>query len=283
MSTTLSEIQSLVATNDKQRFEVKPDPSYHAHPNPRSISTSSSATNIQQLTDSTDPGAYMIRASQGHSLSTVSSEKLLTPILLSDPKTPRLVVHSTYPGPWEQIKQSGGLKPMGRKHIHFATNLPSALPPLSRDKPLKVPMTEGGGDVVLSGMRRDATVLVWVDVQRSAQGGVKWWRSANGVVLTEGVEGRLGLEFVAWVERRGTGEILYGTKPPGGAAVFGVEAGDEEGKALVKEEEAAGDGIAADLVVERKLERLQVEDRGNGEAAGTTEDVRAELKDNWDD
>lgn len=168
---------------------------------------------------------------------------------------------------------------MSRKHIHFATNLPTALPPLSRDKPLKVPMTEGGGDVVMSGMRRDATVLVWVDVRRSERAGVKWWRSANGVVLTEGLEGKLGLEWVAWVERRGTGEILYGTKPAGGAAVFGVEAGDVEGKALVQDENSND----ADLVLERKLGRLQVTDVGNGEGTGRTEEARAELKDNWDD
>lgn len=215
-------------------------------------------------------------------------------MLLSDPKTPHLVVHGTYPGPWESIKQSGGLKPMSRKHIHFATNLPSALPPLSRDRPVKVPMAEGGGDVVLSGMRRDATVLVWVDVQRSAQGGVKWWRSANGVVLTEGLEGRLGMEWVVWVERRGTGDILYGTKPPGGAATFGVEAGDEEGKALVGEEDGDNGNAAAvtQPLIEQELERLDVRDSNNSISNGdlhddfrkkTEEAARAELKDNWGD
>ena len=131
--------------------------------------------------------------------------------------------------------------------------------------------------MVLSGMRRDATILVWVDVRRSSKGGVKWWRSANGVVLTDGLDRKLGLEWVAWVERRGTGEVLFGTKPPGGAAAFGVEAGDEEGKSIVK-----GDNDA-DNAFEGELEKLKFNDGMNGIRPNGGEEVRAELKDNWDD
>lgn len=56
----------------------------------------------------------------------------------------------------------------------------------------------GSGDVggerkeVISGMRRDAQLLVYVDVRAALEGegerGMEWWRSENGVVLTEGVE-----------------------------------------------------------------------------------------------
>ena len=132
-------------------------------------------------------------------------------------------------------------------------------------------------DVVLSGMRRDATILVWVDVRRSAEGGVKWWRSANGVVLTEGLDRKLGLEWVAWVEKRGTGDILFGTKPPGGAAAFGIETGDEEGKAIAKGDDKADNAFAGDL------ETLKVNDGLNGIRPTGGEEGRAELKDNWDD
>ena len=71
-------------------------------------------------------------------------------------------------------------------------------------------------DKVISGMRNTSTVVIWVDVKKSLVGGVKWWRSENEVVLTEGVgePKMLGFEWIQWVERRreGEGEILYGKK-----------------------------------------------------------------------
>lgn len=60
---------------------------------------------------------------------------------------------------------------MGRNHIHMSTGLPE-------DK-------QG----VISGMRKDAEVLIYVDIQKSLQDGLLlWWISENGVVLTEGDE-----------------------------------------------------------------------------------------------
>ena len=61
---------------------------------------------------------------------------------------------------------------MGRNHVHFSTGLPED--------------TESG---VISGMRRDAELLVYVDVAGSMQdpeAPIQWWMSDNGVVLTEG-------------------------------------------------------------------------------------------------
>ncbi len=60
---------------------------------------------------------------------------------------------------------------MGRNHVHFSIGLPE---------------DEAG---VISGMRRDAELLVYVDVAASMrEAGIKWWISDNGVVLTEGAE-----------------------------------------------------------------------------------------------
>lgn len=72
-------------------------------------------------------------------------------------------------------------------------------------------MQEVNGEQVVSGMRSSANILVWVDVKRSArEGGIKWWRSENGVVLTEGDgKGEVKLEWVRRVERRGTGEVIW--------------------------------------------------------------------------
>ena len=160
--------------------------------------------------------------------------------------------------------------------IHFATSVPRNLPPLDPNQPRKVALvdedTQGATEVVLSGMRRDATVLVWVDVKRSAlEGGIKWWRSANGVVLTSGVDGNLDLKWAGWVERRGTEEVLYGEKPPGGAAALGVELGDEEGRAVETGHENSVE----------ELEKLEVSEGSSSHSADGEDESR--VRDNWDD
>ncbi|KAM0802223.1 phosphotransferase KptA/Tpt1, partial [Usnea florida] len=171
----LPELQSIVATNSKKRYLLERDPQ-RDHP------TKSSSTS------SLNPADWRIRASQGHSITTVSNEKIFKPILLTDADCPDFVVHGTDNRPWEEIKRSGGLKPMGRKHIHFATKLiEEKMPPLNRDFQSLSKPKEEELDKVISGMRRTSTVMIWVDVKKSLKEGVEWWRSDNGVVLTEGV------------------------------------------------------------------------------------------------
>ncbi|KAK4166622.1 putative trna 2-phosphotransferase, partial [Cladorrhinum sp. PSN259] len=160
---TLSEVLQAVRESDKQRFALKPNPS-----------TNSDLDETLQ-----DPSKWLIRANQGHTIK-LDSEGLLKPIALPDPESgkipegsvpvPEVVVHGTYFAFWPKIVESGGLKPMGRNHVHFSIGLPE-------DK-------EG----VISGMRKDAEVLVYVDVEKSLKegDGLKWWMSENGVVLTEG-------------------------------------------------------------------------------------------------
>ena len=58
---------------------------------------------------------------------------------------------------------------MTRNHIHFSTGLPD-------DK-------QG----IISGMRNDAEILIYVDIKKSLEDEeVRWWISENGVILTEG-------------------------------------------------------------------------------------------------
>lgn len=121
-----------------------------------------------------DASYWLIRANQGHSIA-IASEALLKPITLDDNNVPPVVVHGTYFAFWEQIVASGGLCRMGRTHVHCSTGLP-----------------EGEAGVV-SGMRGDAELLVYVDVKKSLEeGAMSWWVSENGVVLTEGI-GEQGL------------------------------------------------------------------------------------------
>lgn len=169
LSPTFAEIQSAVRDSDKQRFALKP----------------ASGADDETSTDAAD---WLIRANQGHSIR-VESEALLRPIAVmsaSDDGTvasnavpvPETVVHGTYFAFWPAIVASGGLRRMGRNHVHCSTGLP-----------------EEGDAGVVSGMRRDAELLVYVDVERSIrEAGMRWWVSENGVVLTEGVHGEDGTE-----------------------------------------------------------------------------------------
>lgn len=61
---------------------------------------------------------------------------------------------------------------MARNHVHFSTGLPEE--------------TNSG---VISGMRADTEILIYVNLQKSLEdGAMQWWLSENGVVLTEGDE-----------------------------------------------------------------------------------------------
>lgn len=135
------------------------------------------------------PEDWLIRANQGHSIK-VESEALLRPIAIlssdeaedksttgEDGETkgpvpvPKTVVHGTYFAFWPTIVESGGLRVMRRTHVHCSVGLPE------------------DGKEVISGMRRDAELLVHIDVEKSIrEAGMKWWMSENGVVLTEGIE-----------------------------------------------------------------------------------------------
>ncbi|KFZ01357.1 hypothetical protein V501_10044, partial [Pseudogymnoascus sp. VKM F-4519 (FW-2642)] len=149
LKVTFADILTAVSDNSKQRFALKPNPRLVPLPEPTS----------------TTPSDWLIRANQGHSIA-VDSSALLTPITLEADNIPPVVVHGTYYAFYPSIVASGGLKKMTRNHIHFSTGLPE-------DK---------GG--VVSGMRNDAEVLIYVDVRKSLEeGGTSWWVSDNGVVL----------------------------------------------------------------------------------------------------
>ncbi|KAL8699711.1 MAG: hypothetical protein Q9201_005853, partial [Fulgogasparrea decipioides] len=103
---TFPELQNIVATNSKQRFFLTP------------TASCTSPT-------SSKPSDYLIRATQGHSLH-IASENLLTPLLPDDAECPEEVVHGTFEDNWKLILETGGLKRMGRQHVHFALGVPSS-------------------------------------------------------------------------------------------------------------------------------------------------------------
>ncbi|KAK0510127.1 hypothetical protein JMJ35_007521 [Cladonia borealis] len=253
MHVTFPELHTLVANNEKQRFSLEPLSSETLPPTANNTSTTTM-----------DPSQYRIRASQGHTLTSISSSAIYTRLDPSDLKCPKLVVHGTDEKSWLKIKDSGGLKPMSRTHIHFATALPKRLPPLNKEFQSKS-NAKPEGDEVISGVRNTSTIFVWVDVEKSArERGVEWWISRNGVVLTEGVGGLLGLEWVRWVERR-NGDVLFGEKD--------VKAEEDF---IKRAEEAKKDGGKGPVA--------GIEEAPEGRGGGIEEDggTRVE-KENWDD
>ena len=104
-----------------------------------------------------------IRATQGHSASLGLSEDAgLTPIL--DVADAPLAIHGTTKAAVPLIEACGGLKPMSRMHVHFASGLP-------------------GTDCVISGMRAASAVIFHLDVAAALTTGLKLFKSSNGVIL----------------------------------------------------------------------------------------------------
>ncbi|KAK8371574.1 hypothetical protein V6Z11_A01G252200 [Gossypium hirsutum] len=103
--------------------------------------------NKQRFSLLEENGELLIRANQGHTVMTVESERLLKQILSADEV--QFCVHGTYKRNLESILESG-LKRMKRLHVHFSSGLP----------------TDGE---VISGMRRDVNVLIYLDVRKALE------------------------------------------------------------------------------------------------------------------
>ncbi|XP_010896630.1 tRNA 2'-phosphotransferase 1 [Esox lucius] len=142
-SFSLEDVERVVATNDKQRFKLRPCP---------------------------EDGQLQIRANQGHSVQVCDLE--LKAIQSGSPDCPMEGVHGSYLHHWPSIR-SQGLSRMNRTHIHLATGLPG----------------EGG---VISGMRTNCDLAIYIDVPKALSDGIQFFWSENGVLLTPGdSEGKL--------------------------------------------------------------------------------------------
>jgi 2'-phosphotransferase len=134
-----------------------------------------------------------IRANQGHSHS-VASQLLASEIykpILSPPEIPA-AIHGTTMKAWKSIKVSG-LNRMRRSHIHFASGI------------------VGVDADVRSGMRASSSVHIYLDVPKCMQKGIKFYRSENNVILTEGIDGIISPDcFLKVIDFR-NGTVLYPT------------------------------------------------------------------------
>ena len=105
--------------------------------------------------------------------------------------------------------------------MHFASGLPEGFQTLEDDKNTPVQPTATSGDAaavppakadpVISGMRGTSTILIYLDLPAALNAGLKFGRSDNGVILTEGDEsGMVPIKFFKRVEerRQGYGVIM---------------------------------------------------------------------------
>lgn len=223
---SFQDVVDVVQESDKKRYGLKyveatpkdGDGLPSSSTSPATPSESESASETQQAiavfqspTGDTTPSHFLIRATQGHSMKIVEAENLLTPISLDDPASvPDTVVHGTFYGAWKAILETGGLKSMTRNHVHFATGpaLETVMKKVQRqDQGERQDATEGdqrrlqndqpaltselNQNKVISGMRSDAQILIYIDIRKALQDGaakgIKWWRSENGVILTDGI------------------------------------------------------------------------------------------------
>ncbi|PWZ19788.1 tRNA 2'-phosphotransferase 1 [Zea mays] len=134
--------------------------------------------NKQRFSLLEEDGELLIRANQGHTISTVTSESLLKPILSPDEVS--VCVHGTYRKNLDSILQFG-LKRMARLHVHFSSGLPS------------------DGEVT-SGVRQNVNILIHLDVSKALKGGMKLYISDNKVILTEGFDGVVPVKYFERVE-----------------------------------------------------------------------------------
>ncbi|KIW06180.1 uncharacterized protein PV09_02663 [Verruconis gallopava] len=200
LKVTVPEIKAIVANNDKQRFKLIPVAEAKSSQCDDYVDTASKAD-----CENDDPSQWLIRANQGHSIK-VDEEGLMEPITL-DGEIPSIVVHGTTSKAWPLILSSGGLKKMSRNHIHFAAGLPAGFASVTAAQ-------EAGNNAnkepVISGMRNSSNILIYIDIAKALKSGIKFWKSANGVILSEGNEsGQIPIEYFKQVEdRRGLAVIM---------------------------------------------------------------------------
>ena len=203
LKVTLEEVHTIVAENDKQRFSLIPISELAAEPDAAEAATAE-ATPIVFESDQNDPANYLIRANQGHSIK-IAEDGLLEPITLDSGDLPDIVVHGTTVRAWPLIVRSGGLKKMTRTHVHFARGLPDGFKSLEDDEEGRDKRKEP----VISGMRNSSSILVYVDIEKALKAGLKFWKSQNGVILSDGnKEGIISTEFFELVEDRKKGKVL---------------------------------------------------------------------------
>eukprot|EP00605_Chrysophyceae_sp_TOSAG23-4_P000267 GSChrysophyteH1.ASY1.ANO1.309.1 assembled CDS len=156
---TLERVHEVVNTNEKKRFTLIQRPKVYD----------------PYTKEGHGELVWVVRANQGHSLTTEDGEAVCDDTLLltklSAEDLPECF-HGTYKAAVADILASG-LNAMGRQHIHFVRESPDVT----------------GGSLVRAGMRSNIEVLIRVDVPRAVAAGITFSEASNGVILSNGLRG----------------------------------------------------------------------------------------------
>lgn len=201
---TVQDVRDVVETNDKRRFKLE-------ERRASDFDRQRLQKDDEQKEETEDPWILCIRANQGHSIGGIlDPNRLLTQLspteLVTEAVVP-MIVHGTYEAVWDDNIRTEGLKCMGRNHIHFAMGLP---PPRKRGE--RNTMDDAAEEAtkstsVTSGIRRSCQIYIYVDANKCAQEGIVFYRSDNGVLLTNGINGTLPVEYFSHVTTA-SGSIL---------------------------------------------------------------------------
>lgn len=137
----------------------------------------------EEINDDGLPEAW-IKATQGHSMifKDISLKRI------ENANQIPVAIHGTYMKHIDSILKIG-LSKMNRTHIHFSVGKP-------------------GDKKVISGMRPNCDILIYLDVQKCLDNGIELYISENNVVLTEGENGVLDKKFFLKVIDINTGSDL---------------------------------------------------------------------------
>ena len=105
----------------------------------------------------------MIRANQGHSMKNIEIQMKE----ITNPKEYPTIIHGTFINKMESIMKTG-LNKMNRQHIHMCSSLPN-----SPNQPK-------------SGIRYNTEIIIYINLEKALNEGLKFFESENGVILCEG-------------------------------------------------------------------------------------------------
>ncbi|VEU19857.1 DEKNAAC100431 [Brettanomyces naardenensis] len=177
MKATPDDIFHAVNINDKKRFKIV------------EVSKNSKHEEEENEAVSYEPGCkYIICALQGHSISSVTNSYAM--VELTGDNFPEQIIHGTYYSKLKLIKKSGGLSRMNRNHMHFAEGLPRYMDKRTMDEHSQV-QSEVPDASIISGMRKNSDVIIYLDVDKVKKSNLVFYRSGNGVILSQGDENGL--------------------------------------------------------------------------------------------
>ena len=171
---TVEDIERIVENNDKKRFKIEK----------------------REPTGSPETQWY-ICANQGHSIKGVGANNMES--LKSISEFPLdVLVHGAYQRNLQSILKNG-LSRMGRNHIHFTYD----------DRIIEVADTEANAKTAISGFRPNSNVLIYLDITRCLESGLKFYKSENNVILSPGNEqGCISYEYFSKVTDRNGRNLL---------------------------------------------------------------------------